>query len=196
MRKTRQLSRALYELAPLAFPAKADMRTKRHRIEHSVNIAASAPCVWREVTQVDIASFRHPAYLSILGIPKPLRAEVTRPGVGGARLAFFANGRRFSQEITEWQPCERYAFTFNPDPGFRVAYCLDLSDGPFRILEGAYQLRPMGAETRLCLASDYELRGAVGACLRWPVRLVLHLFQTYLLRGIRINSERRELASA
>src|SRR5262245_1152775 len=172
------------------------MRKERYRIEHSVDIAASAPCVWREVTQVDIASFRHPAYLSVLGIPKPLRAEVMQPGVGGSRTAFFSNGQRFCQEITEWQPCERYAFTFNPDPGFRVAYCLDLADGPFRILAGAYQLRQVEKRTRLCLASEYELRGAMGACLRWPVRLVLHLFQSYLLRGIRTNSERRELGQS
>jgi hypothetical protein len=171
------------------------MRIQRHRIENSVDIAAPTPRVWQEVTQVDIASFRHPAYLAVLGIPKPLRAEVTRPGVGGARVAFFSNGHRFSQRITEWQPCERYAFTFEPDRGFRVAYCLDLSDGPFHILAGAYQLEPIEARTRLRLSSEYELRGGVGACLRWPVRLVLHLFQSYLLRGIRANSERSELGT-
>jgi hypothetical protein len=125
------------------------MRIERHRIEHWVDIAASAPCVWREVTQVDIASFRHPAYLALLGIPKPLRAEVTQPGVGGARVAFFSNGHRFTKKKnTEWQPCERYAFTFEPGPGFRVAYCLDLLDGPFRILTGAYQLRQIPRSQR------------------------------------------------
>jgi len=169
------------------------MRIQRHRIEHSVEIEASASRVWREVTQVDITSFRHPAYLAVLGIPKPMRAEVTQPGVGGSRVAFFSNGHRFSQRITEWQPCERYAFTFEPDPGFRVAYCLDLSDGPFHLQAGAYQLSPMEARTRLCLSSEYELHGAVGAGLRWPVRLVMDLFQSYLLRGIRANAERTEL---
>jgi len=172
------------------------MRIERHRVERTVDIAASAPSIWREVTQVDLASFRHPAYLKVLGIPKPLSAEVTRPGVGGARVALFSNGHRFSQEITEWQPCERYAFRFAPDRGFRVAYCLDLSDGPFRILSGAYDLRQTDARTTLCLTSEYELRGALGACLRRPVRAVLHLFQSYLLAGIRANSERRELPPA
>jgi hypothetical protein len=155
-----------------------------------VNVAASAESVWQEVTQVDIASFRHPPYLSVLGIPKPLRADVLRPGVGGARTAFFSNHLRFSQDITEWQPSERYAFTFRPDPGFRVAYCLDLSDGPFRMVAGEYRLSRTGIGTRLFLFSQYELRGVRGACLRWPVRVVLHLFQSYLLRGIRANSER------
>jgi hypothetical protein len=166
------------------------VRIERHSIEHSVDVAASADSVWQEVTQVDIASFRHPAYLSILGIPKPLRAEVLRPGVGGVRIAFFTNNLRFSQEITEWQPPERYAFTFKADPGFRVAYCFDLSDGPFRMVAGAYRIRRTEHGTRLSLSSQYELRGVLGACLRLPVRLVLHRFQLYLLQGIQTNAER------
>jgi hypothetical protein len=167
------------------------LRIERHTIEHLVDIAAPAESVWHEVINVDIASFRHPAYLSLLGIPKPLRAEVVREGVGGARIAFFAHDRRFSQEITEWQPPERYSFTFKADPGFRVAYFLDLSDGPFRMAAGGYRISPSELGTKLSLSSHYELHGVLGACLRLPVKLVLHLFQKYLLRGIRVNSERR-----
>jgi hypothetical protein len=167
------------------------MRVERHTIEHSVDVAASAESVWHEITQVDIASFRHPAYLSVLGIPKPLRAEVRRPGKGGVRIAYFTNNLRFSQEITEWRPYERYAFTFDPDPGFRVAYVLDLCRGPFRMVAGAYRITESDLVTRLTLGSEYELHGLMGACLRLPVRFVLHHFQKYLLKGIRANSERR-----
>lgn len=166
------------------------MRSEQHSIEHATDVAAPIERVWQEVTLVDIASFRHPAYLALLGVPKPLRAELLQPGLGGVRVAHFANGRRFSQEITAWQPPERYAFTFRADPGFRVAYVLDLADGPFRMLAGEYRLRPAAHGARLTLASRYELRGAAGALLRLPVRLVLHRFQSYLLRGIRANAER------
>lgn len=169
------------------------MQIKRYRIEHSAHVAASPEAVWQEVTQVDIAAFRHPAYLALLNIPKPLRAELLRPGIGGVRIAHFSNKRRFSQEITEWQPPERYAFTFRAEPGFRVAYMLDLAAGPFRMLAGAYKLSRTAHGTQLTLWSEYELRGAAGACLRLPVGLVLHLFQAYLLRGIRTNAERAPL---
>lgn len=117
------------------------MRGIEHTIEHSTQINASAETVWQHITEVDIASFRHPAYFSLLGIPKPLRAHLDEPGVGGARIAYFSNKRHFSQEITEWQPFERYAFTFQADPGFRVAYVLDLADGPFQMKAGAIALR-------------------------------------------------------
>jgi hypothetical protein len=165
---------------------------KQYTIEHAIHIRATAVSVWQHITQVDIASFRHPLYLSLLGIPKPLRAEVTRPGVGGARTAYFANGLRFTQEITEWQPSQRYDFTFQADPGFRVAYLLDLSDGPFQMKAGSYRIVPGEDGVQLTLTSRYELNGIGGLSLHIPVRLVLELFQRYLLRGIKANAEREE----
>lgn len=166
------------------------LRKEQHAIEHSTQINASAETVWTHITEVDIASFHHPAYFSLLGISKPLRAEIDEPGVGGARTAFFSNQRRFTQKITEWRPFERYAFTFQADPGFRVAYILDLSDGPFQMKAGAYRITPGQNGVRLSLTSRYELSGIVGLCLHVPVRLVLSLFQRYLLRGIKTNAER------
>jgi hypothetical protein len=55
----------------------------RRQIAHVTIVQAPAEIVWHHITEVDIASFRHPAYFALLGIPKPLRAEVTSPGVGG-----------------------------------------------------------------------------------------------------------------
>ena len=166
------------------------MPKKLYTINHSTYINASAETVWRHVTEVDIASFQHPTYFSLLGIPKPLRAEIIEPGLGGARIAFFSYHLRFSQKITEWQPPERYAFTFQADPGFQVAYVLDLFDGPFRMKTGAYRIVPCPNGVDLSLSSQYELYGLTGVCLWLPVRFVLELFQRYLLRGIKANAER------
>ena len=166
------------------------MRTQ-HSLESVLRVRSDADTLWREITQVDLASFPHPAYLALLGIPKPVRAEIVRPGIGGARTAYFSNGLRFSQEITEWEPPTRYAFTFRPDAGFRVGHVLDLSAGPFRMISGVYRLAPADPGVWVRLSSTYELRGAAGPLLRVPVALVLRLFQTFLLRGIRANAERR-----
>jgi hypothetical protein len=161
----------------------------RYQVEHVTIIEASVEIVWQHVTEVDIASFRHPAYFLLLGIPKPLRAEVTKPGVGGRRVAYFDNGRTFTQQITTWQPHTQYDFTFKADAGFRVGYLLDLSDGPFQMKAGSYRIVPGEGDVRLFLVSQYELRGFFGWCLAIPVRLVLDLFQRYLLRGIKANAE-------
>jgi hypothetical protein len=167
------------------------MLEKQYTVTHSIQIQASPESVWHHITEVDIASFKHPTYFSMLDIPKPLRAEIVESGVGGARIAYFANGRRFSQIITAWQPYEQYAFKFQADPGFRVAYLFDLSAGPFQMKSGSYQITPHQDGLLLTLSSQYILYGLIGMFLRIPVRLVLELFQRYLLKGIKANAERR-----
>src|SRR5947209_6726663 len=109
------------------------MTERTHTVAQAIVISAPADTVWRHIAEVDITSFRHPAYLALLGIPKPLRADITAAGAGGARTAYFANGRRFTQRITVWQPPAYFAFTFHADPGFRVGYVLDLAGGPFQM---------------------------------------------------------------
>lgn len=163
---------------------------KERTITQHITIDAPAETVWEQITQLDISAFRHPPYLAILGIPKPLRAEITSSGVGGARIAFFAHGRRFTQEITAWEPQKLFAFTFEADPGFRVGHVLDLAAGPFRMVSGAYRLAPSPQGITLELESRYLLTGWIGALLSWPVRLVLWLFQRYLLHGIKANAEK------
>lgn len=163
---------------------------KSHTITQSITINAPAGRVWAQITQLDISQFSHPPYLALLGIPKPLRAEITRDGVDGARIAYFAGGRRFTQAITAWEPDKLFAFTFKADPGFRVGHLLDLSSGPFRMLSGAYRLETAGDLVHLELESRYQLTGWQGPLLYFPVRIVLYLFQSYLLRSIRANAER------
>jgi hypothetical protein len=162
-----------------------------HTIESAIPIRAPADVVWQEITQVDISSFRHPLYLRALGVPKPLNAVVLATGVGGARVAYFSNGLRFSQEITEWHPNASYAFTFVADPGFRVGWFLDLGTGPFQLRSGAYRIRQTNSGIELTLTTRYVLSGVFGIILKLPVVLVLNLFQRYLLSGIRRNAERR-----
>jgi hypothetical protein len=159
-------------------------------LEASIVVRAPADLLWKEVTEVDIASFRHPLYLRALGVPKPLNATVVASGVGGARIAHFSNGRSFSQAITEWEPNVYFGFTFHADPGFRVGWLLDLGSGPFCMRSGAYRFRPADSGIELTLVTRYSLRGVAGACLKLPVGLILRIFQRYFLAGIRRNAER------
>ncbi len=170
------------------------MTPRLHTITHTTRVHASAEIVWHHITEVDIAAFSHPPILRLLDVPKPTHAEVTHAGEGGARIAYFANGLRFTQTITAWQPCHSYVFTFQPDPGFRVGYLLDLADGPFQMKTGAYEIEASDSaemsHVTLSLTSTYQLRGIAGSLLALPVRAVLSLFQRYLLHGIRANAER------
>jgi hypothetical protein len=161
-------------------------------IERSIEIQATAETVWLHVVDVDIASFDHPAYFSVLGIPKPLRAEMVKPGLHQKRMAYFSGGRTFSQVITAWVPNERCDFSFEANPGFRVVYLLDLHSGPFQMKSASYKIRAGQGGVRLSLSNDYVLNGIFGMGLDGPVRVVLSLFQRYLLSGIKANAEGQE----
>ena len=89
------------------------MSTQARVLTSACWIRASLAEVWEQITEVDIAAIPHAWWLPVLGIPRPLRADVLEPGVGGQRVAHFEGGRRFTQEITEWRPSERFGFTFH-----------------------------------------------------------------------------------
>ena len=162
---------------------------RRKTISHSQCVHAADNAVWKHITEVDISSFPHRWWLAALDVPKPLHAEIHQSGVGGRRVATFANGKRFSQDITVWKPFEAYAFRFHADKGFRVGYVLDLSSGPFRMISGQYIIKKSDNGVELTLQSVYELHGVVGLLLQLPVYLVLVGFQQYLLQGIKNNAE-------
>ena len=157
------------------------MTVRTKIIAHTQYIQASSSCVWRHITEVDIASFPHSLWLSVLGIPKPLRAEILQSGVGGSRVAYFGNGKRFSQDITVWEPHKEYCFEFHPDEGFGVGYILDLATGPFQMSSGRYTISVEKEGVLLELQSTYQLLGLFGYILQIPVYLTLCGFQKYLL---------------
>lgn len=124
----------------------------------------------------------------MLGIPKPLHAELFEERSERRRVAYFANGKRFSQEITSWKPLESYAFTFRADPGFKVAFFLDLSNGPFRLVSGEYHMTGANGGIEVTLTSTYFVGGFM-RLLSLPIALVMRAFQRYLLSAIKKSCE-------
>lgn len=145
--------------------------------------------VWEQITNVDIHDFEHPRYFRFLGIPNPLRAEVIDSGFGGQRIAYFDTGKRFVQRISVWNPPRDYAFSFNPEQGFKVAFFFDISDGIVQIATGSYQLESAGATTRIRLGTEYSIDRRFEPLLAIPVQLALRGFQRFLLAAIVRNSQ-------
>lgn len=182
MRKTGQM----------ASPATTDKQVTGARrmtgaLSATALLEASPERIWDEITNVDIHSYPQPWYFRVAGIPHPLRAEVLSTGVGGQRIAYFASGKRFIQRITKWEPLREYAFTFNPEKGFRVVFLFDLSDGIVQIPTGSYLLTKQGSSVLLKLSTEYSIDRRVSWILGPPVRLGLRTFQRYLLLGIGRN---------
>lgn len=124
----------------------------------------------------------------MLGIPKPLHAKLFDEPPERRRVAYFANGKRFSQEITAWKPLESYAFTFRADEGFKVAFVLDLSSGPFRLVSGEYHMAGSNGGIDLTLGSTYFVGGLMRP-FSLPIAIVMKAFQRYLLSAIKKSCE-------
>ena len=158
-------------------------------ISTSIDIIAQPEIIWENITNVKIEKFSEPIIFKILNIPKPLRAEIISEGKYGKRIAYFENGKRFIQEILEWNPFFEYSFSFNPEKGFKVFYWFDISMGRFRILSGSYLLTRKGEKTTLKLNSTYSINSRFYYLFKIPVKIILQVFQRYLLTSIKKNTE-------
>ncbi|GGG07941.1 hypothetical protein [Pontibacter amylolyticus] len=158
-------------------------------ISTTISIKAQPEIIWDNITNVRIEQFSDPFIFKLLGIPRPLRADLLAEGKGGRRIAYFDSGKRFVQEITTWKPLKEYSFNFNPEKGFVVGYFFDISQGIFRVPNGSYFLTRKGEITTLQLMTSYSLDGRVYLLFNYPVRLILKAFQNYLLTSIKKNSE-------
>ncbi|MCF6401444.1 hypothetical protein L3C95_01080 [Chitinophaga filiformis] len=155
----------------------------------SIEINSRPEIIWENIINVKIEQFSDPAIFKLLDIPKPVRADIISDGQGGKRIAYFANGKRFIQEILTWKPLTEYSFSFNPEKGFKVLYFFDLAEGVFQIPTGAYYLTTRGRTTFLKLSTTYSMDKRLYFLFNIPARLILKAFQRYLLTSIKKNSE-------
>ncbi|HSZ24621.1 MAG TPA: hypothetical protein VK766_02830 [Cytophagaceae bacterium] len=168
-------------------------KTSKHivkTIESTILIDGDPETIWENITTVNIEQFSDPILFKVFDIPKPLRAEIILEGEGGSRIAYFASGKRFMQKILVWKPLKEYSFEFNPEKGFKVCYLFELSEGVFRIPSGAYFLTTNQNITTLKLRTMYSIDKRLYWIFNLPARVLLMLFQRYLLTSIKKNSER------
>jgi hypothetical protein len=151
----------------------------------AIDIIGRPEIIWDNITNVEIEKFSDPTIFKLLDIPKPLKADIISEGKGGKRIAYFDNGKKFMQEILVWKPLTEYSFSFNPEKGFRVCYFFELSEGVFQIPFGAYYLTTSGQTTNLKLTTTYRIDRRLYFLLNIPVRIILKIFQRYLLTSIK-----------
>ena len=160
-----------------------------HLISSAVTVPGTLENAWETITTVEIAHFRFPWYFRLMNIPKPIRAEIVQEGAGGSRIAYFDNGKRFIQEIETWEKLHTYSFSFRSGDGFKAGYCFDLFNGVFRVRKGTYFLKILENGIRIELQTEYTIRKNSNWLLSIPARVVLNVFQRYLLHTIQANAE-------
>lgn len=158
-------------------------------IRSDISIRTSPSIIWEHITNVQIEKFSDPLIFKLLNIPKPTRAEMIVEEQNRKRIAYFSTGKRFFQNVQTWKPHKEYSFSFNPEKGFKAGYFFDLKDGVFQLQSGHYFLRENESQTVLQLQTTYSIDRRWFRLLNTPVRLVLKVFQTYLLQSIKKNAE-------
>ena len=159
-------------------------------IASSVDINSSIDNTWDKITNVEIEDFKFPWYFRLMNIPKPIRAKILVEGVGGERVAYFDNGKMFTQEILTWEKLKTYSFTFNSIGTFKAGYFFNIFQGVFKILKGTYYITYQDKRTRIELLTDYSINKKLIWILDRPAFFILTHFQKYLLNTIKVNSEK------
>ena len=154
-----------------------------------IYINCSKELLWENITNVDIIKYRFPWYFRILMIPKPIKAEIITEGVGGERIAYFDNGKKFHQKILTWDKNNTYSFSFNSEDNFKAGIFFNIFNGIFKIKKGTYFIEAHDQTIKIILKTDYTIQKKYNFLLNIPVYLILRKFQKYLLNTIKINSE-------
>jgi hypothetical protein len=133
------------------------------RVETAIRISAPPAPVWAQIIEVPAIGpeEQRSALFTRMGFPRPISATLSRPGVGGIRMARFEGGVLFVETITDWDPERLLRFSIRPETDSIPATTLDrhvVVGGPyFDVLTGTYRIEPL-ARGGVILHLSSELR--------------------------------------
>lgn len=120
--------------------------SKTYEVTNSIIIKAPINRVWQQLANVStIEPQELPFSLTqLIGVPKPLEANMDASGVGAVRTSKWQKGIVFKEVMTDWQPNKimLYRFEINPDliPDDALDKHVKLGGEYFSPLHGGYEL--------------------------------------------------------
>lgn len=165
-------------------------------VTRSILVRAAPEQIWpllEGVPDVRPSEGRWNLTQDVIGVPRPLGAQLVGRGIGADRLARWDDGIHFRERITVWQPGRAigWRFIFDDSAGWDFADPHLRPDSRyFRILDGGYRMeRVAPGLTRVTLSTRYRIRTPVNAyCALWG-ELFLGDMETNLLALIRSRAE-------
>lgn len=165
-------------------------------ITNTIVIHAPAARIWPQIASVapiDPRQLRE-SWIYRIGFPKPVSAELDRPGIGGIRTATFERNVSFFETVTEWQENQRLSFTIHADPDFIPHTAFDrhiIVGGRFYdVLDGTYEIEAIDANTcRLHLTSHHRLSTRFNSYAAWWSVKIMEQIQGTILEVIRTRAE-------
>lgn len=129
-----------------------------------IDIDAPAETIWKNVTRVrEIAVNEDQGWLTrLLGLPRPVKAELDFEGVGATREAIFTKGLIFHETVSEYVEGRKMVFSIKAYPHEISPLAMDehvvIGGKYFDVLNGVYLLEKRGNNKhRLHLYSHFKL---------------------------------------
>ena len=182
-------------LSPLerALPVPVSLR----RVETAIRISAPPARVWAQIVEVPAIApdEQRPALFTRMGFPRPISATLSRPGVGGVRMARFEGGVLFVETITDWQAERLLRFSIRPETNSIPVTTLDrhvVVGGPyFNVLTGTYRIEPQdGGAVVLHLASELRVSTPFNFYSGPWADAIMRSIQANILEVVRRRAER------
>jgi hypothetical protein len=166
-----------------------------------IDIQAVDTIVWSNVTRVrDISAAEDRSGINrLLGMPRPIRAELDTLAVGGRREAIFERGLVFHETVFEYEPLRCMAFSIKANPEEIPPTAMDkhvvVGGEYFDVLEGRYLLEPLGnGRCRLHLSSRFVVSTSFNFYSGLWARWIMSDVQENILQVIKRRSEREYLS--
>jgi hypothetical protein len=165
-----------------------------HLVESQVIIDAPAEAVWNQITSVPQIQQdeQHLAAFRLAGVPKPMKAMMAGAGLGAVRHSAYGDRLWFVEEVSEWEPGQRYRFTIDPDPAGEPPWPWSMVDGAeFELIDGEYRIEPLNDhQVILHLSSRHRLTTKFNTYGGWWTTFLLDDIQTYILTVVKGRAER------
>jgi len=165
-------------------------------VDTSILIHASPDIVWKNIERVrEIqASELEPSWTHRIGFPAPLEATLSSEGIGGVRHATFTGGVLFIENVDEWQPNQRLAFSIHAQSSQIPKWTLDdhvRVGGRFLdVLRGEYVIEPVSnGVVCLRLSSKHRLTTDFNWYARLWTDAIMNDIQTTILEVVRNRCE-------
>lgn len=165
-------------------------------------IHAPPKVVWKQIAEVPLIQphEQSSSLFARMGIPKPLEATLSEHRVGGVRKARFERGLQFDEQITEWEPLKKIAFTIRPNTREMLPGTLDehvmVGGDYFNVLHGEFELEDLkNGTTLLHLRSLHSVSTRFNFYSHLWTDYLMHDVQRYLVRIIQKRCERENSRS-
>jgi Polyketide cyclase / dehydrase and lipid transport len=141
-----------------------------NQVTRSIIVDAAPDKIWpmlRGIPDVRPNEGRWNISQQIIGLPRPMGAQLAGNGIGADRHVRWTDGIKFRERVTAWEPGRRigWRFIFDDTKGWEYTDRHLMPNNPyFTITTGGYRMEPMAdGRTRVTLHTEYVIQTPVNA---------------------------------